>query len=57
MGLPESPIKNLILKNVNITAKAGMVIQNVQIVEENVIVTPEAGEAITRGPGVTINGK
>jgi len=57
MGLPESPIKNLVLKNVNITAATGMVIQNAQIAQENVVVTPAAGEAVWRGPGVTINGK
>jgi polygalacturonase len=57
MGLPESPIKNLVLKNVNISAAAGMVIQNAQIEQENLVVTPAAGEAISRGPGVTINGK
>ena len=57
MGLPESPIKNLILKNVSVTAATGMVIQNAQIAQENVVVTPAAGEAVSRGPGVTINGK
>jgi polygalacturonase len=57
MGLPESPIKNLILKNVNIAAAAGMVIQNAQITENGVVVTPGSGDPITRGVGVTINGK
>jgi polygalacturonase len=57
MGLPESPIKNLVLKNVTISAATGMVIQNAQIEEESVVVTPAAGEAVTRGPGVTIHGK
>jgi len=57
MGLPESPIKNLTLKNVTISAATGMTIQNAQIEEENVVVTPAAGESVTRGPGVTINGK
>jgi polygalacturonase len=57
MGLPESPIKNLILKNVNIAAAAGMVIQNAQITEDGVVVTPGSGDPITRGVGVTINGK
>ena len=57
MGLPESPIKNLILRNVSITAATGMVIQNAQIAQENIVVTPAAGEAVSRGAGVTINGK
>src|ERR1017187_4242182 len=57
MGIPESPIRNLTLKNVNISAATGMVIQNAQLIEENIVVTPAAGEAVSRGPGVTINGK
>ncbi len=57
MGLPESPIKGLVLKNVKISSTTGMVMQNVQVTEENVLVTPASGEAVTRGAGVTINGK
>jgi polygalacturonase len=57
MGLPESPVKGLVLKNVKISAAAGMMIQNAELTEENVVVTPASGEAITRGVGVTINGK
>jgi polygalacturonase len=57
MGLPESPIRNLILKNVIIAAASGMMLQNAQITEQGVVITPASGEAITRGPGVTINGK
>ena len=57
MGLPESPIKNIVLKNVKIAAATGMVIQNAQIADERVVITPASGDAISRGPGVTINGK
>jgi polygalacturonase len=57
MGLPESPIRNLILKNVNIAASTGMVAQNAQITEDRVVITPATGEALTSGPSVTINGK
>jgi polygalacturonase len=57
MGLPESPIKGLVLRNVKISATAGMTIQNAQLTEENLVVTPANGEAVTRGVGVTINGK
>jgi len=57
MGLPESPIKNLVLKNVTIAATTGMTIQSAEITEEAVVVTPASGDAMTRGPGVTINGK
>jgi polygalacturonase len=57
MGLPESPVKNLVLKNVSISAATGMTLQNAQIKQENVTITPSSGEAVVRGPGVTINGK
>lgn len=57
MGLPESPIKSLVLKNVNISAATGMTILNAQITEEGLVVTPGSGEAVTHGVGVTINGK
>jgi polygalacturonase len=57
MGLPESPIKNLSIRNVHLTAATGMTIQYAQIVDNGLTITPSAGEAITRGPGVTINGK
>lgn len=57
MGLPESPVKNLVMKNVSISAVTGMTVSNAQITEENVVITPTSGEAVMRGPGVTINGK
>ena len=54
MGLPESPIRNLILKNVRIAAATGMTVQNAQITEQNVAITPASGDAVMRGPGATI---
>jgi polygalacturonase len=57
MGLPESPIRNVVLRNVDISAKNGMTIQNAQITEKDLVIKPENGPAIQRGPGVTINGK
>jgi polygalacturonase len=57
MGLPESPVKNLVLKNVSISAATGMTVSNAQITEERVTVVPVSGEAEVRGTGVTINGK
>jgi hypothetical protein len=57
MGLPESPIKNLVLKNINISAATGMTIQYAQITQDRIVITPMTGDAVNRGPGVTINGK
>jgi len=57
MGLPEAPIRNLVMKNVNISAQTGMTISNAQVTEENVTITAASGEPIVRGANVTINGK
>jgi len=57
MGLPESPIKNLTLKNVHLTAQTGMTMQYADVVEDGLVVTPATGEPIARGPGVTLLGK
>jgi len=57
MGLPESPIKNLVFKNVNISAQRGMLIQQAQVRESGVIVTPVSGLPVQYGPAVLINGK
>jgi polygalacturonase len=57
MGLPESPIKGLVLRHVSVSAATGMTMQYAQVTEEDVKVTPASGEALVRGPGVTINGK
>jgi polygalacturonase len=57
MGLPESPILGLTLRNVKISAASGLTMQYARITESDLTVTPAAGEPIRRGPGVTINGK
>jgi len=57
MGLPESPIKNLTLKNIHIAAAKGMFIQEAQVTESNVTVAPASGAPVQYGPGVLINGK
>jgi polygalacturonase len=57
MGLPESPIKNLVLRNVKLTAETGMKLQYAEVTEDGLKVTSANGEAILRGPGVTVNGK
>jgi polygalacturonase len=53
-GLPESPVKHLELKNVHITAEVGADMQYAQITADNFVVNAASGEAITKGPGVTI---
>jgi polygalacturonase len=57
MGLPESPIRNLLLRNVDISAKGGVVVQYAEISEHGLVIKPASGPPVQRGPGVTINGK
>ena len=66
MGLPESPIKALKLKNVKITAERGQVARYAEIAEDHVSITSTGSEAVTgkkaedgagNGPGVIITGK
>lgn len=66
MGLPESPIKALKLKNVTITAERGQVARYAQISEDHVSITSTGPQSITgkkaedgagNGPGVIITGK
>ena len=56
-GLPESPIKNLVLNNVHITATTGLTMQYADVTETNDVITPSTGEAVTTGPGVTLHTK
>jgi polygalacturonase len=46
IGLPESPIKGVVLKNVDISAQKGMTISNAQVSGEKVTIYPETGKAI-----------
>jgi hypothetical protein len=57
VGLPESPVKGLTLKNVKITADRGMVARYADIVEENVEINSKDADAKDQGPGVTIRTK
>jgi polygalacturonase len=46
IGLPEAPVKNVVMKNVNIEAKKGMQIAFATVSGTNVMVKATAGEAI-----------
>ncbi|MDE3103931.1 MAG: glycoside hydrolase family 28 protein [Acidobacteriota bacterium] len=47
VGLPESPVKDLLLKNVTIQAKKGMDFAYAQATLQHVTVKPDSGEALT----------
>jgi polygalacturonase len=46
VGLPESPVKGVVLKNVNITADKGMTISDAEVTGANVIVKAAKGKDI-----------
>lgn len=50
VGLPESPVLGLTMKNVHIAAKTGMSIAYATVAMDDVVVTPETGEAMKIAP-------
>jgi polygalacturonase len=57
VGLPESPVKDVLLKNVDISAKTGMRIAYADVTFDHVTVTAAEGEAITVSPTAKVTGK
>lgn len=57
IGLPESPVLNLTLKNVSIQARKGMQIGYAQVKMDGVTVTAEDGKGVTVGAGGSVSGK
>ncbi len=54
VGLPESPVKNVVLKNVKIGAETGMTIGYADVIGEGLVVTAAKGEAITKMTGANV---
>lgn len=54
MGLSESPIRHIVLKNVDISAEHGIVVQYADIAEKNVVVKPATGPSVQLGSGTAI---
>ena len=57
VGLPESPVKNVVLKNVKISAETGVSIGYADVTLEGLDVTVTKGEAITKLAGANVTGK
>jgi polygalacturonase len=55
-GLPEAPLKNIQLKNINIQAKSGIKTAYAQIAMKNVNITVKEGNAINQGPESNLSG-
>ncbi|MFT4114555.1 glycoside hydrolase family 28 protein [Silvibacterium sp.] len=56
-GLPESPIRNLVLRHVHLSGKTGADMQYAQIRASDFLVQAEAGQNIIKGPGVDLEMK
>ena len=54
VGLPESPVLNVTLKNVKISAKKGMTISYADVKGTGVVVQAAEGEAIMKGAGAEV---
>lgn len=55
VGLPEAPVKNVVLKNINITAEKGMTIAYANVTGSNVHVVAASGQAITVAPSAKVD--
>lgn len=55
IGLPESPVKNVVMNNVKLSAEEGLTISNAEVTGKGVVVTPVKGEAITKLAGANVN--
>jgi polygalacturonase len=57
IGLPESPVKNVVLKNVHLEGGTGFRISDATVTAENFTVKAEKGEAITVLPSAKLTKK
>jgi polygalacturonase len=57
IGLPESPVKNVVMKNVNIQAKKGMTIAYATVTATNMTITAIEGQGITVAPNAKVTTK
>jgi polygalacturonase len=56
VGLPESPVVDITLKNVSIQAKKGFQVGYAKVEMEHVAITSADGKPMTKGPDATITG-
>lgn len=54
-GLPEAPIRNVVLRNVKISAQKGLVISNAQVTSTGLVVQAREGQAITTMAGAEVS--
>ena len=57
VGLPEAPVKNIVLRNVDIQAQTGMRIAYADVTFDHVTVKAAEGQAIEVAPSAKVTGK
>jgi len=56
-GLPESPLTNILLKNVRIMAGTGLTISNANVIGEKLVVLPKIGTPVSFGQNGKLSSK
>ena len=54
VGLPEAPVNDIVLKNVNLSGKTGLTIGYANVTGQNVKVTAAQGDAIIKMAGANV---
>lgn len=54
IGIPEYPVKNLTLTNIDISGEKGLQIRNAEVTMHNVVIKPASGDAIAKEEGANI---
>jgi polygalacturonase len=57
VGLPEAPVKNIVLRNVHIEAETGMRIAYADVTVDGLVVNAAQGDAITVAPSAKVTAK
>jgi polygalacturonase len=57
VGLPESPVMDMTMKNVHLAGKTGLKVAYAKVTFDDVTVKPDSGEAIAVAPTATVTGK
>ena len=55
VGLPESPVRNVVLQNMHLSGKHGMTIGFAQVTGTKVSISASEGQGIIKGPGAEIS--
>jgi len=54
-GLPESPVRGVVLRNVRIAARAGLTVSYADVTGKGVVIKAEEGQVVTTGAGAKVS--